>query len=76
MILTKVMKQNAEALSVLARGVFLRTGLQCPHCRRRLHPKPKWSPERTVIDWYYDCPCCGVVLDGQLRELRSANASR
>ena len=68
-------KQEADALKVLAPGVFLRAGLQCPHCRRALHPKHKWSPERRVIGWYYDCPCCGPVLDGEMNVFRSLERS-
>ena len=68
--------EEAEALLVLTPGVFIRAGMQCPHCRRVLHPQPKWRVKGQLLDWSYDCPCCGTVLDGKMSVLRSFEVPR
>ena len=64
-------KQESEALLVLAPGVFLRAGVHCPHCRRRMQAEPKWRARDTLIDWQYVCESCGTVLDASMKIIRS-----
>jgi len=60
-------KQEADALLVLAPGVFIRAGVRCPHCRRSMHPQHQWRVKGAVIDWVYHCDRCGTVMDTNMR---------
>ena len=65
-ILKIVTKWESQAVLVLARGVFIRAGVHCPHCRGRMDARPEWRVKDSLIDWSYVCERCGTVLDTNL----------
>jgi hypothetical protein len=70
-ILAIMTKQQSEALSVLAPGVFIRAGVQCPHCRRRMDAQADWSVRDSLMHWSYVCQRCGTVLDMNMKVVSS-----
>jgi hypothetical protein len=70
-ILTNMTRAESEALLVLAPGAFIRPGVHCPHCRRRMDSQPEWLVRDSLIDWEYVCPRCGTVLDANLNIVSS-----
>ena len=65
-ILWIVTKWESQAVLVLARGVFIRAGVNCPHCRGRMEARPDWRVKDSLIDLSYVCERCGTVLDTNL----------
>jgi DNA-directed RNA polymerase subunit RPC12/RpoP len=56
---------------VLAPGVFIRAGVRCPHCRRRMDSQPEWRAGDSLMDWSYVCHRCGTRLNTNLKIVSS-----
>jgi len=69
-------KQESEALLVLARGAFIRSGVHCPYCRHRMHSRPEWRIKDSLMYWSYVCEDCGTVLDANMRVVSSLKVWR
>ena len=62
-----VTKAESEALLVLAPGVLIRAGVNCPHCRHGMVSQAEWSVRDSVMEWSYVCQRCGTVLDVNMK---------